>query len=176
MIRKILVTMARFSRLHPVNSVKKVVDASGALAIGAVSINTLANVAPTAWVDAANVDVPEGCHINSIYISLFMYLDESVGVVTPLLEWFICKNPGSNLTFPAPGATGGNDNRRWVLHEEKGLASDVGSGGTPMVFKGVIRIPRGKSRMGMDDQIQLRIVSPNHQAWFCLKAIYKFYQ
>ncbi len=176
MTRKTLVTMGRFSKLHPVNSVKKVIDISGALASGTVSINPIANVASTAWVDAGDANVPQGSRISSVYLSIFMYIDAPTASSVPLLEWFLCKNPGSNLTFPAPGAVGADDNKRWVLHEEKGLSGDIANGGTPMVFKGVIKIPGPKGKMSKDDQLQVRLLSPNHAGFFCLKAIYKFYQ
>ncbi len=168
--------MARFSRLHPVNSIKKVIDASGALVASTPADVVLANTDTSAWDDGADANVPIGCTISSMFLSVFLYLNASVGVNVPLLEWFICKNPGNNLTMPEPGATGGNDNRRWILHEEKGLSADVGNGGTPMVFKGVIKIPPRLKRMGADDTIFLRILSENHAGFFCVKSIYKFFR
>jgi len=78
--------------------------------------------------------------------------------------------------MPEPGATGGHDNRRWIMHEEKGLAPDVADGGTPMVFKGVLKIPKGRQRMGADDQLTVRILSEFYAGFFCLKCIYKFYR
>ncbi len=168
--------MGRFSRMRPVNSVKKVVDSSGKTVIATNSLNVLANVAATAWVDAGNSDVPQGCTISSMFISVFVWIDESTNAATPLIDFYVGKNPGTNLVMPDPGAVGGSDNKRWVLHEEKGLSSDIGGGGTPMVFKGVIRIPPRLRRMGKDDQIVLLIRTTNHVAYFCVKAIYKFYQ
>ncbi len=168
--------MARFSRLRPVNSIKKVVDASGALVASTVSSVVIADVGTTAWVDAADNNVPQGCTISSIFLSIFMQLDASVGAAVPLLEWFFAKNPGTNITLPEPGSTGGDQNRRWILHEEKGLGNDVSNGGTPMVFKGVLKIPPRMRRMGADDSLQLRLLSENHAALFCVKAIYKFYR
>ncbi len=176
MAKRILVQMARFSSLHPVNSVKKVIDSSGKTVIATNSDTVIANVSALAWVDGADANVPLGCKINAIFLSIFVWIDESTQAATPLIDWFIAKNPGSNLTLPNPGATGGNDNRRWVLHEEKGLSNDIGGGGTPMVFKGVIKIPPRIKRMGADDQIVVRIRTTSHVAYFCVKAIYKFFQ
>ncbi len=169
--------MPRFSSKRPINSIKKVIDASGATVAGTVSVIPLVNVtAGAAWVDAGNVDVPIGCTISSVFLSVFVYLDQTVGVNAPIIDWYIAKNPGTNLTLPSPGATGASDNRRWILHEEKGLSSDVTDGGTPMVFKGVIKIPRGRTRFGADDQLVIRLLTPSHQAFFCIKCIYKFYR
>ncbi len=169
--------MARFSRLHPVNSVKKVIDSSGKTTAAANSDTVVANVSALAWVDGADANVPQGCTISSVFLSLFIWIDESTASATPIVDFFIAKNPGSNLTLPTPGATGGNDNRRWVLHEEKGLSNDItATGGTPMVFKGVIKIPPRLRRMGADDQLVVRINTANHAAYFCIKCIYKFFQ
>ncbi len=169
-------SMARFNRLHPVNSIKKVIDSSGSLTAGSNSDTVLVNTDTSAWADGADADVPIGCTVSSLFLSIFIFLDQTVITDTPLLEWYICKNPGNNLTMPSPGATGGNDNRRWILHEEKGLGADIGDGGGPMVFKGVIKIPPRLRRMGADDTIFVRLLSPNYKGFFCIKSVYKFFR
>ncbi len=164
------------SQKRPINSIKKVIDISGALTPGQVSVNPIADAVASAWDDAGDALVPTGCTISSIYFSVFIYSDESTLALPPLLDWYFVKNPGNNLTLPTPGATGGTDNRRWIMHEEKGLAPDVADGGVPMVFKGVLKIPRGRQRMGQDDRLALIVTSANYDAFFCIKAIYKFYR
>ncbi len=165
------------SSKRPIMSVKKVIDALGATVASTVSEIPLADASSgPAWVDAGDSSVPIGCTISSIFLSVFVYLDEAVGVSTPIVDWYFAKEPGNAFTMPEPGLTGGNENRRWIMHEEKGLAPDVGNGGTPMVFKGVLRIPRGRQRMGKDDRLSIHLLTENHKAWFCIKAIYKFYQ
>ncbi len=170
--------MARFTRnalrLRPVNSIKKIVENSAVLVAGTVSTNDLvATVDGTAWLDAADTAVPQGCTIHSIYLSVYGAVNGD-GVTPPVFNWYICKNPNNFLVFSSPTALAGNSNRRWVLHQEKGLTGN--SAGTPMAFKGVIKIPPRMRRMGRDDHIQLRIVSENFGGNFCFQAIYKFYQ
>ncbi len=165
------------SNKRPIMSVKKVIDASGALVSGAVSdVPVLDVTTGAAWVDSANTSIPIGATVSSIYLSIFVFLDGAIGATSPVIDWFFAKNPANNLTLPLPGATGGNENRRWVMHEEKGLAPSIDDGGTPMVFKGVLKIPRGRQRMGVDDELIIRILSAGHPGFFCLKCIYKFYQ
>ncbi len=165
------------SSRRPINSVKKVIDASGGLAASTPAVVAIADATGgAAWIDAGDTSVAIGCTISSIYLSVFIYLDSNTVTDVPVLDWYIHKNPGNNLSMPEPGATGGNDNRRWIMHEEKGLATDVNNGGTPMIFKGVIRIPKGRQRMGNDDNISVRILSENYIGFFCVKAIYKFYR
>lgn len=74
--------------------------------------------------------------------------------------------------MPSPNATGTNDNKRWIFHQEKGLAE---SDSWPMVFKGVIKIPKKFHRMGAEDQWQLKIQANNNYEW-CGIAIYKWYK
>ncbi len=165
------------SSRRPINSSKKVIDALGSTVASTVSTIAIADATSgAAWIDAADTSVPIGSTISSIYLSLFIWLNESVGVNTPIIDWFFAKNPGTNLSFPEPGATGGNDNRRWIMHEEKGLAPDIGNGGAPMVFKGVLKVPKGRQRMGNDDRLFISLLTENHVAFFCLKSIYKFYR
>ncbi len=166
-----------FNRLRPVNSIKKVVETGGALAADTVSANVILNTtAGTAWVDAGDSSVPQACHVYGLFLSLYVVKDGTADATAPIIDWFIAKNPSGSLTLPAPGSTGGNENRRFILHEGKGLVGfDTVTGGRKL-FEGVIKIPRHMQRMGRDDELTVNIESPGHNAQFCLKAIYKFYQ
>ncbi len=177
MKKPLRMVIMRHSNRRPIMSVKKVIDAQGGLVASTVSTVGLLNVTTgAAWVDSANDSVPIGCTVSSMYISVFVFLDGAIGATTPVIDWFFAKSPGNSLTFPEPGATGGNENRRWIMHEEKGLAPSIDDGGTPMVFKGVLKIPKGRQRMGNDDSVFISLKSEGHPGFFCVKAIYKFYQ
>ncbi len=172
-------TMARFrsNRLRPINSIKKVIDTGGALVAGTVSANVILNTtAGTAWVDAGDSSVPQACHVYGIFLSLYSVSDGAGDASAPIVDWFIAKNPSGSLTLPAPGSTGGNENRRFILHEGKGLQTFDTVGPPRKLFEGVIKIPRHMQRMGRDDEITVNIEDSTHNAFFCLKAIYKFYQ
>ncbi len=164
----------RALRLRPVNSIKKVVEASGALVAATTStIDLVATVDGTAWVDAADASVPQGCTVSSIYLSVYGIVNGD-GTAAPIFQWYVGKNPNNQLTMPAPNAAGGNSNRRWIVHSERGLTGN--SSGTPMMFKGVIKLPPRMRRMGRDDHIFLKIISLNFAGAFCIQAIYKFFQ
>lgn len=170
--------MARFrnrgNALRPIFSIKKVVGASGALIDGTVSTIPISNAtAGTAWADAADDLVPIGCTIKSFYVSVYVY-STADGTAAPVIDWYISKNPSDSLTMPAPTAVGGNENRRFIFHQERGLAANTS--GTPMVFKGVIKVPRGFQRMGKDDNWSIRLVINGEAGFFCTQTIYKFYQ
>jgi len=106
-----------------------------------------------------------------MFLSVFVL--GSTGSASGLVDWFLIKRPASSLAPPVPGATGISPFRKFIIHEEKGIAST--QDGTPMVFKGVIRIPKVYQRVGALDELELHIVS-QFAAQFCIKAIYKSYR
>ncbi len=165
------------NRLRPVDSIKKVVETSGALVAAAPSTNVLLNTtAGTAWVDAGDSSVPQGCHVYGMYLSVYAVADGAPDTTTPIIDWFIAKNPSGSLTLPPPGSTGGNENRRFILHEGKGLLGFDTVGAPRKLFEGVIKIPKHMQRMGRDDEITLVIESVAHNGFFCIKTIYKFFR
>ncbi len=130
----------------------------------------------------ANVaDIEPGSKVSSIFYVIYVYAEGGeIANEVPLTDFYFLKNPGntwgsfSSTNLPTPGATGSHKNKRHVLHEEKGLAGGGNASltGVPMVFKGVIRIPRGKQRFGQDDRFIVAIRT-NFASKVCCKAIYK---
>ncbi len=113
---------------------------------------------------------PVGATVKSFY--LFVQILPTTG--TSNVDWFVAKAP-PGVIFPVPGATGGDPSRRYILHEEKGLPGNAADGAYPLTFKGVIKIPRGRQRMGEGDVffIRLRGVDISNS---CIKCIYKAYR
>ncbi len=167
----------RGSSIHPVNSIKHIIDSEGQLA-GAVTASVplvvaVPNVDTTTFKPG---DVRVGAKVNGIFLSIFI-IGATGAPLNGAINWYIGKQHTSQtLTNEAvPGNTGVSKIRNQIFHEEKGLA---GSGdGTPMAFKGVIAIPRGMRRMREDDQIVVALNSQDatNNATFCVKAIYKSY-
>ncbi len=92
------------------------------------------------------------------------------------IDFYVIKGPaGSLAAVPVPGLTGGNVDRKYILHEEKGLPGPMNNGSPPHIFRGVIRIPKGRQRFAEGDQLLL--VARGAAAYdMCVKCIYKFYQ
>ncbi len=164
--------MARRSlNLRPINSVKNILDTTQ-LSVAAATTTTVVVAATVNDYAGGATDVPIGAKISSIY--LFVQILPTAG--TANVDWYIWKRPGSVTTNgPVPGATGGSVDRKWIMHEEKGLPGNAADGAYPLTFKGVIRIPRGRQRMGESDSIRIQIRGADIHN-FCIKAIYKFYQ
>ena len=160
--------------IRPVNSFKRIIDTSGSLGAGAVSTTTLAGASTsTTAVDPTGTSaVPTGAHLSAIYYSVFIFTD-ATEAGDPTVDLFYWKNPGGELTAPTAGATDASNNKRHIIHEEKGLAGNRTTG-TPMVIKGVLRIPSHYRRFGIGDQLELRIKSVV-AGFFCAKHIFKVY-
>ncbi len=176
---------SRFRKgLHPVISTKNVVEASGIMAAGTNTI--LDNIIGTSEAPtlATTNSVARGASVNGVFLSIFFYTEGGeVANEVPLVDWYIIKNPGNNFTtvfdatnLPTPGATGSHDNKRYIFHTEKGLSGggDASLTGVPMVFKGVIVLPRGFRKMNANDVIQI-CARANFATKFCIQAIYKWY-
>ncbi len=177
--------MARFrNALRPIISTKNVVETSGIMAAGTNTVlDTLVNTLDSASL-AVTESVDRGSTVNGMFLSMFFITEGGeVANEVPLVDWYIIKNPGFSFqtTFdatnlPTPGAQGDHDNKRYILHTEKGLAGggDASLTGVPMVFKGVIKLPRSFKKMNANDRIML-CARANFATKFCTQAIYKWY-
>ncbi len=171
--------------LRPINSIKNVFDASGILAAGTnTSLALVTFGVRNADLATAN-EVDTGSKVSSVFFEIFFYTEGGeLANEVPLVDWYVIKDGGNSwgVTFnatnlPTPGATGTHINKRHILHEEKGLAGggNLSLTGVPMVFKGVIRIPRGRQRWGESDVLRVN-ARANFATKFCVKAIYKWYK
>ncbi len=172
------------NRLRPIKSVKHIKDVSSILGAGTNTVaDTIIDGVDTYTLSDTN-GVPTGSKVFSFYHSNFFITEGGeIASEVPLVDWYLIKSPNSQFgtTFdasnlPTPGATGAHKNKRWIIHEEKGLAGggDASLTGVPMVFKGVIRIPRGMQRIAEDDQFLL-CARANFATKFCTKSVYKHY-
>lgn len=155
--------------LRPINSVKNIVDNTS---IGvAAATNTAITVATVVNAYAGGVsEVPIGAKVRSLYL-FFQIIPQAV---QGNVDVFVIRKP-AGVVNPVPGATGGAPERKFILHEEKGIPGIFNNGAGPLTFKGVIKIPKGRQRMAEGDLIQ--VVARCSSAYdFCLKCIYKFYQ
>ncbi len=173
--------------MHPINSTKNIAEASGILAaVTNTVIGTLVDSVDAATLADTN-GVEKNSSINSIFLSTFFVSEGGeVASEVPLVDWYILINRGGKIgsTFgstgallPIPGSQGLAVNKNAILHSEKGLTGggDASLAGVPMVFKGVIKIPRSMRRMIVGTQI-LICARANFNTKFCLQAIYKWYK
>ncbi len=170
--------------LRPINSIKNVVDNSGLIpAVTNTSIHLPIFGVRNADLATSN-EVDVGSKISSVFIELFFFSEGGeLANEVPLVDWYIIKDPGNSWStvfdagnLPTPGATGVHKNKRHILHEEKGLTGggNLSLSGVPMVFKGVIKIPRGRQRWGEADVLRIA-ARTNFATKFCVKTVYKWF-
>jgi len=165
-----MVFRRRSMALRPINRIKHVVDNQGATVAG-----TAVSVILAQSVDApvlANTDeVITGCTINGIFLVFEAVATSSAAL--PNMYFMVYKNPGANITFPAPNAVGASDTKKYVIHQEMVMLQKQTGSNPRTIFKGVIAIPRHMRRMAPDDEIDIRFLSPGVTTDWCMQAHYK---
>ena len=165
--------MPRFrsgNALRPVHRIKHVIDSQQAFALG-VGLNvTLIQASDTPDL-AAKTEVETGSTVNGIYLKVEAYATSSAALSN---FYMICyKSPGGNLAAIAPNTVGGNDNKRFVIHQEMVMFQKVSNSNPRTVFNGVIVIPKGMRRFAPNDQLLLRFVAPGVNGDVCIQCHYK---
>ncbi len=164
----------RMSRgIRPIiNSIKNVENVVFAIAASTNQIRNLA-VAGDVHDTAVQNSVIQGSIIKAIWLE-FWYYGLSANETNDIVDIYIFKNPGNNLTPPNPGTIGTSNEKKFVFKSWKGLAALKSNGGMPYFWRGWIKIPKRYQRMGTDDRLQLVIRSPT-TGNMCINAIYKWY-
>ncbi len=169
--------MARYrSRmaLRPINRIKHVVDGSATVAAAAAGTFVLAASTDTPTLGGINT-VETGSKINGFFIRFEVASNEAIDLgAIPNVYLYIWKNTGGNLTAPAANAVGGNDNKRFVIHQEMSMIENKGQGSNARtLFKGVIVIPKGMRRMGPNDIWEIKTLCPALDTAQCIQTHYK---
>ncbi len=158
------------SALRPVHRIKHVVDSQFGATLGTPAVTKVID-AVDAPVLGTTRQVETGCTVNGIYLGVEVYATTAGALANAYLMVF--KNPGGNLTLPEPNVVGGDDNKKYVIHQEMVMLEKQVAGNPRTLFKGVIAIPRGYRRFGINDLLQVSIFSPGVNLDVCLQCIYK---
>ncbi len=154
-----------------VHTEKHIVQFSlGAVASGAITPNVIVlgkqTVAP-----ATVTHVREGSTVSAVYIEMWVSSDDAgSGTCIATLE----RVPGGlGLMLAADSAAlDGYDNKKNILHTFMGLVSN--NVDYPMaILKGWFKIPKGKQRFGIEDQLRLNLHGQSNGLAFCGFAVYK---
>ncbi len=173
----------RGASIRPVQSIKHIVDTNGSITAAVQSVTPIINTQRNPDYDINPADCEIGSTVNSIFLRVEVVAIIAAGGVDNIYM-AVVKNPGLNLTFPKGDQMGGDKNRKYIIHQEMLMTGQAG--GNPgssniarTLFKGVIRIPRGYKRNGLDDQLQVllshRAGEASQKTNFCVEAIYKEY-
>ncbi len=162
------------SSIRPVQRVKHVIDAEGSVDDTPTVVVPIIKASDAPILTSPTL-VQTGSSVNGFYCHV--EVSHTSGTGRPNIYLFFAKNPGGNITnFPSPKATGINDNKRQIIHQEMILMSGDASNGLPRpLFTGVVVIPKGMRRFGPSDSIDMHIITGNAgiNADWCLQAHYK---
>ncbi len=160
---------------RPINSNKEIIDITSLTVAAGVTTDSALATQINDYTGTVGT-VPLGSSILGFYIEASA-IDVSGSDLSHRIDWFLCKKPGgvSIASFPVPGATGGDDKRKWIFHEEKGIfpsSAVVGRGVQQVRTRSFIKVPRSKRRMAEGDAWFIRSGSSGSYS-VCYKVIYK---
>ncbi len=162
----------RAMALRPVQRIKHVIDLQGAITAGSGTNVTLVLASDTPDL-ATTTEVQTGATVHGIYLKIEAVRTTATSGVLGNLYLAVFKNPGGNITNPVPNAVGASDDKRYVIHQEMVMLTQTANSNPRILFNGVIAIPRGYKRMGPNDTLIARLLSPGVAVNFCVQCHYK---
>ncbi len=161
------------SSLRPIHRIKHIIDSSQTLtAAGTGKVVLIVGV--DAPVLANENEVETGSKVNGIFLNVQCAGNEADVGQIPNAYMAVYKNP-SNL-IPAslnPESLGDDPNKKLVIHQEMIMNENSANGVPRTLFKGVIVIPKGMRRFGINDELVLVFRSPAQNLVICTQCIYK---
>ncbi len=156
-----------------VHSTKHYVQSSiGTVTAGAVQSTVVAVGRAVSDKNIAD-EVEEGSQVKAVYLELWI---RSAATAASSFTFVFCKRPsGVNVPSVADiAALGDWDNKKNVFYTSQGLVNDVDSSALNL-FKGWIKIPKGKQRMGLNDALSWHLEAVGQSINFCGFTTYKEY-
>jgi len=157
-----------------IHSTKHYIQKSLATVVGgAVDTTTLIHAVSVASKDIAT-EVEEGATVKAIYLEMWARSGEAA--VASSGQFIVYKSSGdmSGASAADMAALNGWDNKKNILYTTMGLINDNASIASPL-FKGWIKIPRGKQRFGLNDKLFITFFPATIDWHVCGFATYKEY-
>ncbi len=121
---------------------------------------------------AVATDVEEGCIIKAVYLEYWI----SGVTLDKTSTWIVVKRPG-DLAAPTIGemaGLGSYGNKKNILNSGQGIPPT--NGNVMNIYKGWIKIPKGKQRFGLDDALSICVAAVGTNVNFCGLTTYKEYE
>ncbi len=164
--------MGRYSRLHPVHTVKHIVDKQGGLVIDTNTAEVLVNAKDSPIINTNPQDVEHGSTVNAIFLNVQVTPTSEASIANVYM--YVVKNVGNQLTLVKGNAVGTSDIRKFVIHQEMIMCQQEATSSIPRtLFKGVIALPRSYKRMGIADRLNLVLYASGCTFNYCVQCIYK---
>ncbi len=161
----------------PINSIKHYVHRTNtAVASGALQTNVVAEsvVAPAT---ANAFSVKEASILKAVFIEVWLQNGLATGSTTQFIL-IVEKLPGNSVGMTAAQALnlGAYPNKKNILYVTQGNLTAQGVGGNSVsIIRNWVMIPKGKQRMGLDDQILVHIAPVGQTINVCGIFTYKEY-
>ncbi len=141
----------------------------------ALAVDTQTSLTLIKAVDAPTIANREQVETASTVHGIFLNVQVAATSTASIANVYmgIVKNPGGNLTFSNLNVMGSDDNKKYVIHQEMIMTEKNTTAIPRTLFKGVIAIPRGYKRFGINDKLQLLMYSPGTTYEACAECIYK---
>ncbi len=156
-----------------VHSTKHYVQTSIATVTGGAVLNTILVDGVAVAAKDTVFEVEEGNSVKAIYLEYWLRSATTTGGSGQAI---ISKQiaDASNPTATEMAALGDWDNKKNILYTTMGLYNDVDADAIN-IYKGWLRIPKGKQRFGLSDRLTLSVFSPTIDLHLCGFATYKEY-
>ncbi len=166
--------MARYRKsLMVVHRLKHIVDSNATVSAGVTLPVTLV-LGRDAPLITAPREVETGAKVHGVFLNVQIQGNQISSGGIPNIYMAVYKNKGSNVPNIDPTQTGTNSDKSNIIHQEMGMfQSDSVDGNPKTLFKGVIVIPKGLQRFGLDDALDITLRSTAINFKYCLQCIYK---
>ncbi len=104
----------------------------------------------------APTDIEHGSHVKAVWIALDACGTGGTGVLN-VVDAYLIKNPGANLTPPLPVSYGASNERKFIFKTWAGMIMRNQDGNAALHWEGWIKLPQRYQRFGVDDILQLVI-------------------
>ncbi len=167
--------MRRRSNLgNIVTSIKNYFTVSGGLT-GTLVTHILAKAVTSPSPTVGN-DVSHGCIIKTVYVIIDTCGLAGTGILN-IVDAYLWKNPGANLTPPSPIGWGGSNEKKFIFKTWRSMAMRNQDGNVPFHWEGWIKIPKRYQRMGTDDTLEIiAACTASVTGHISISAIYKWYR
>ncbi len=169
--------MARHRRMvAPINSNKHYVHRTNSTVAGGAIQNNIVAESVVAPATANAFSVEEGSIIKAIHFELWIWQSFSTAAETQFVV-IIEKIPGNGtpITVAQSLNLGAYPNKKNILWTSQGILAGKDSNSVPIIRDWIL-IPKGKQRMGLDDQIMASLAVVGPQMNVCGLFTYKEYR
>jgi len=141
-----------------------------------VSVGTTVSKTIAKSVAIVNLDpgfeVREGATVSAVYIELWVIGQSDSASGNVLVSFYKRTGGDSNMTQAEHIALSTYDNKKNIFYHTQGITNDGVANATPFIRQW-FKIPRGKQRMGLNDNLMLAVSTEAEAVNFCGFATYK---